>query len=199
VADIARISPLVDWWHCASNDVAAGGATLVASDLVAAATPTLQAKSTVWAGRVLRELMAWLGSGGPGLTSVAFAHGVEELKATLVANQKANLEFERTRKEKTFTDQHGEALAGLLHRWCGDLPHVHTLILKSLKEKTYGILDNLFIERTVVTNLGMTKSSAPRATTELVNEVFRSVTSRRTWERKWGRASAPLVCHDGRP
>jgi hypothetical protein len=56
-----------------------------------------------------------------------------------------------------------------------DLPHVHTWILKSPKDKTYGILDNnLFIERTTVTTLGMTKSSTPRATTELVNEVFRS-------------------------
>jgi hypothetical protein len=47
-ADVARISPLVDWWCCASNDVAAGGATLVASDLMATATPTLQAKATAW-------------------------------------------------------------------------------------------------------------------------------------------------------
>jgi hypothetical protein len=178
-ADVARIGPLVNWWRCASTDMAAGGATLVAGDLVAAATPTLQAKATAWAGRVSRELMTRLGSGGPGLTSVAFAHGVADLKATLEANQQANLEFERARKEKTFTDQHGEALAGLLHRWCGvtrdvDLPHVHTLILKSPKEKTYGILDNLFLQRTMMTSLGMTEGSAPRATTALVNEVFRS-------------------------
>jgi hypothetical protein len=55
-----------------------------------------------------------------------------------------------------------------------DLPHVHTLILKSPKEKTYGILDNLFLQRTAATTLGMTESSAPRATTDLVNKVFRS-------------------------
>jgi hypothetical protein len=41
-------------------------------------------------------LMTRLGSGGLGLTSVAFAHGVAELKVTLEANQQANLEFERT-------------------------------------------------------------------------------------------------------
>jgi hypothetical protein len=177
-ADVAHITPLVNWWHCASNDMAAGN-TLVTSDLVATATPTLQAKATAWARRVSRELMTRLGRGGLGLTSVAFAHGVAELKATLVANQQANQEFDRARKEKSFTDQHSEALAGLLHRWCGvnrdaDLPHVHMLILKSPKDKTYGILDNLFVQRTMATNLGMTESSLPRATTELVNEVFRS-------------------------
>jgi hypothetical protein len=69
-AYIARIGPLLNWWRCASTDVAAGGVTLVASNLVAAATPTLQAKATAWAGRVSRELMTRLGSGGPGLTSV---------------------------------------------------------------------------------------------------------------------------------
>jgi hypothetical protein len=123
--------------------------------------------------------MTRLGSSRPGLTSVAFAHGVVELKATLEANQQANLEFERARKEKTFTDQHGEVLAGLLRHWCGvncdvDLPHVHTLILKSPKEKTYGILDNLFLQRTAATTLGMTESSTPWAKTDLVNEVFPS-------------------------
>jgi hypothetical protein len=80
------------------------------------------------------------------------------------------------------TDQHGDALAGLLlHRWCGvnrdvDLPHVHMLILKakSPKEKTYGILDNLFIEQTAAMSLGMAEGSEPKSMTGLVNEVFRS-------------------------
>jgi hypothetical protein len=57
-ADVARITPLVDWWRCASNDLAAGGPMLVASDLVATAIPMLQAKATSWAERILQELMA---------------------------------------------------------------------------------------------------------------------------------------------
>jgi hypothetical protein len=52
-------------------------------------------------GQISRELMMRLGSSGPGLTSMVVTHGVEELKATLVANQQANLEFERARGEKT--------------------------------------------------------------------------------------------------
>jgi hypothetical protein len=81
---------------------------------------------------------------------------VDEIKATLVANQQqANLKFQCARGDKTFTDQHGEVLASLLHRWCAvgrdeDLPPVHALLLKSPKSHSYSILNAMLKECTRV-------------------------------------------------
>jgi hypothetical protein len=48
-ADVAHIGPLVNWWHCALTNIAVGGASLVASGLLATATPALlQSKAMNW-------------------------------------------------------------------------------------------------------------------------------------------------------
>jgi hypothetical protein len=117
--------------------------------------------------------------GGPGLSNAAFAHGVAELKTTLEATHIATLELECARSDKSFTDYHGAALAQQMHRLCAvtddaRLPEVHSLLLKTSKERMYGVLSSLFVQRAEASTLPLSAATAPLATTKLVNDVFRA-------------------------
>jgi hypothetical protein len=177
-AVVATIAPLAEWWRLACTDRTAGG-TAVSHDLLAVTTPRSQARLSAWAARVKESQLARIGVGGPGLSNAAFAHGVAELKTTMENTHIATLEFERARNEKTFTDQHGAALALQMHRLCGvtsdaDLPEVHNLLLKTAKGRVYGVLTSLFAQRTQASPVPLIVSSAPLATTKLVDDVFRT-------------------------
>ena len=115
--------------------------------------------------------MARIGVGGPGLSNTAFAHGVDTIRQTLENNLTANLEFQRNRAVRSFTEAHGAILAQKMHRLCGvtddaHLPEVHSLLLKAGKGRTYGILNSLLAERAQASTVPLQTSTAPIATTK---------------------------------
>jgi hypothetical protein len=171
-AVVNAIEPLANWWRLASTDTAAG-ATAVSSALHAVTTPREQARLAAWASRVKQGQLARIGVGGPGLSNAAFAHGVAELKTTLEATHIASLEFERARSDKSFTDYHGAALAQQMHRLCAvtddaRLPEVHSLLLKTSKERMYGMLSSLFVQRAEASTLPLSAATFLLATTKLL-------------------------------
>ncbi len=173
----ARIAPLLEWWRLASTDLAAG-ATGVSQPLLNTAAPNVQAKLSAWAARVSGGQLSRLGGGGPGLTNAAFNLGVSTIQTTLRENLQSTLEYNRAKSSKTFTDVHGPALATVIHRLCdvtddADLPDVHKLLLVAGKGRTHGMLNGLFAERSIATDLAITASNAPMATPKLVEDVFR--------------------------
>jgi hypothetical protein len=85
------------------------------------------------------------------MANAAFDQYVADIKATLVGNQQAALEFECAQHDKSYTDQHGAILASFLHHWCSmtmdeRLPPVHLLLLKTPKGHLYGVLGSLLAE-----------------------------------------------------
>lgn len=177
-AGLVAIEPLAQWWRLASTNVAAG-TNVVCSALHQPTSPRELSRLTATANRTKDAQLSRLGVGGPGLSNAAFANGVTEIKSTLEATHQASLEFERARREKSFSDLHGEALAQQLYRLCNvtrdaDLPEVHTLLLKTPKGRSYGVLSALFAQRTQAAGVGLSVSTAPVASTRLVDEVFRN-------------------------
>jgi hypothetical protein len=178
--EVAAIEPLVQWWRLASTNVAAGTSAISSAlHQPTSTSPRELGRLTAFANRTKDLQLSRLGIGGPGLSNAAFAHGVTELKTTLEATHQATLEFERARREKSFADIHGEALAQQVYRLCNvtrdaDLPEVHTLLLKTPRGRAYGVLSALFMQRTQAAGVGLSAATAPVATTKLVDEVFRN-------------------------
>lgn len=180
-AEIAVVEPVTQWWRLACTNVA-GGTSVVSSALRSVTSPREQARLHGWVSRVKDSQMSRIGVGGPGLSNAAFAHGVNELRASLESNHRATLEFERARNEKTFTDLHGATTAEKLHRLCNVasddlLPEVHGLLLKTAKARTYAVLASLFASRArASTTIPLDEATAPLATPKLVDDVFRNYT-----------------------
>jgi hypothetical protein len=111
--------------------------------------------------------------------NAAFAAGVTNLQTTLTENHTARLSFERDRSDKSFADKHGQALADRVLNYCCvtdevNLPEIHSLLVKSPKNREYGILNSMLAERAVASTLPLTAANAPVATTRLIDDVFRS-------------------------
>jgi hypothetical protein len=178
-AQRAAVRPLANWWRLACTDRAAGGDTEVSIDLVPTATPALAAKVASHLDRVKSSQTARMGLGGPGLTTVAFAHGIAEVRTTLENNLAQQLAHEAARRVKTFTDVHGAALSATLHRLCGvaddaDLPPIHNLLVRTNKSQQYSVLGGALTERTAATPLHLSPNHAPVVTVGLLDNVFRS-------------------------
>jgi hypothetical protein len=174
----ASIEPLTQWWRAASTNTAAG-ASVISASLSQPNSPRELGRLTAWSNRVKDDQMKRLGVGGPGLSNAAFAHGVAELKSTMVETHRATLEYDRDKKRTSYTETHGELMAIRLQRLCGvardeDLPEIHHLLLKAPKSRVYSILSAQLAARAQEANIGLISSSAPVATTKMVDEVFRN-------------------------
>ena len=176
-ADLARIEPLLHWLrvHCTEN--AAGPAGGV--DPVTSASPAENAPLNRWVTRVCDATMAKLGVGGPGLTSAAFAAGVNQVTNALETNKNDTLAYHRAEKDLTFADKHGDALGQRVFRICLvnrdiDLPEVHRLLVKCPKSHEYAVVGALLAERAAASGLPVSTTNAPIVTTRLVNDLFRT-------------------------
>ena len=177
-AQTALIEPVRDWYLAAVTDNNAGESILSIAP-VAAANPIVQGRLNAASHRIKKQHLLRLGIGGPGLTTAAFQQGIQEVRQTLETTAQDQLQFERDRNNKTFTDKHGDALAQRMHRLCGVaddrfLPEVHQQLAKAPKGRDYGILGNLFSERSEASRVPLTAATRPLPTTKLVEDVFRS-------------------------
>jgi hypothetical protein len=171
--------PIEQWWRYACTNTAAGVSRL-ANAPVTSPLPGATMRLNGWVNRVTSSLLGRLGVGGPVLTTAAFTAGVTSIRDTLRDTNDERLQFERDRRNKSFTDKHGAALAERVHRLCDvvdddHLPDAHRLLaMSNHKSRDYGILAALFVTRAQASDVGITEAAAPIPTTKLVDEVFRS-------------------------
>ena len=66
-----------------------------------------------WVSRAKDDLNLRLGHGGPALTSAAFTAGIADVRNVIETTNEANRQAERDRRNVTFEDKYGAALA-----WC---------------------------------------------------------------------------------
>ena len=178
-ADQALIEPLENWWRVACTDTAAPGESHIQIVPVAIPLPMHQQRVNRWVNRIKEQHTTRLGTGGPTLTTAAFATGITEIRNAMNENATAALDYERTKNDKTFTDKHGAALAQRMYRWTnvvsdGALPEVHQLLAKAPKGRDHGIITSLIATRLQASAVPLTIANAPVPTTKLVDEVFRS-------------------------
>ena len=64
-----------------------------------------------WTAKAVSDLKVRLGHGGPALTGAAFAAGIADVRTVIETTNQANLDAERDRRNVTFEDRHGSALA----------------------------------------------------------------------------------------
>ena len=167
-------------WFCSSSTVAAGGASCrTAIAPITTAAPVTQGLLTRWANRTKNRILAAMGVGGPVLSTAAFSAGVNQLQNTMEATADARLQFERDRRNQSFTDKHGTAQAQRLYYLCGvtddaGLPEVHNLLARAPKGRDHGILRSLLSDRARASAVPLTTANAPKPTNKLTDEVFRS-------------------------
>ena len=168
------------WWRAASM-LTNAGAPLVSIIPNPVRGVAANMALTAWTQRSRTAAMARLGHGGPGLTNASFANGMDGLRTTMNNNHQARIAHEAAALDKSFTDKFGPSLALRLHRMCGvaddaDLPEAHQLLVKTTKAREYATLQALFDDRAHASIVPLTVGSAPLATTQLVDEVFRRYT-----------------------
>jgi hypothetical protein len=120
-----------------------------------------------------------LGTGGPAVTSVAFAAGVTQLKTAIRDISAAAITYQRDALKKTFTEQHGPSIAQVMYNLCNvadddHLPEVHRLPAQSPKGRAYAILGSFAEERAYASDMPLTAGCLPLATTKMTDQVFRS-------------------------
>ena len=179
--DIAVRTPaeiLRDWVRVAVTNNNVGRSTLAIAP-IAAGIPATQVALNRWVTKIKDACLIKLGAGGPALSSAAFNTGVAAIQSTLDNNATNRLQFERDRKNQSFTDKHGDHLAQRLYHLCGcvddaGLPEVHQLLAKAPKGRDYAILSAMFNSRAGSSEVPLTTANPPLATTKLTEEVFRS-------------------------
>ena len=175
----ALVAPLVEWFRLMVHDNAAGASVLGVNpnmDPSPRAAQRLQRHRQTVANLYLLKI----GVGGPALTSASFDAGVNVIQNAMTTSTNSQLNYFRDRDNKTFTQKHGDALAQRMHNWCGvvadaDLPEIHQLLAKSSKNRDYAVIYSQIQARVVSSTVPLTLSSAPLASTKLVDEVFRSL------------------------
>ena len=177
---VAAITPLRDWWRAACTLTAAGG-SVIDVDPITSALPLVNQRMTAWVTRQKTSALARLGVGGPGLTTAAFAAGVESLSRTMNTNATERLNYERARSQQSFTEKHGGALAQKMYYLTSqirdnDLPEIHRLLAKSPRGRESGILANALEDRTQASPVPLALSNVPLVTTKILEEVFRGFT-----------------------
>ena len=181
-ADAPTWEPVAEWFRVVSTIQNAGPPPVIYGqvELVVGTTPAHSFRLNEWMAHHKAALGTRFGVGGPALSNHTFNAGVNTLKDTLDNNAQERLVFERNRRNQTFTDKNGGALAQRMYYLCNviddaGLPECHRLLAKSSnKGRDYAILNNLFRQRAQASPVPLTSSNAPLATTTLVDEVFRS-------------------------
>jgi hypothetical protein len=120
-----------------------------------------------------------LGTGGPAVTSVAFAAGVNQLETAIRDTSAAAITYQRDALKKTFMEQYGPSIAQVMYKLCNvadndHLPEVHRLLAQSPKGRAYAILGSFAEERAYASDVPLTASCLPLATTKMTDQVFRS-------------------------
>ena len=172
-------APLRDWWRSACTNNGAGEAITRITPITAVGPATTMSLNRHVA-RVRTEILNKVGVGGPGLTTTAFDAGIANIRTVMEDTASARLQFERDRMHRSFTDKHGDALAGRMHTLCDcpdddHLPEIHRLLAKSSsKSRDYAIISMQFVQQAQTSRVPLNSGCAPMATTKLVDEVFRS-------------------------
>jgi hypothetical protein len=120
-----------------------------------------------------------LGTRGPAVTSVAFAAGVTQLETAIRDTSAAAITYQRDASKKTFTEQHGPSIAQVIYNLCNvadddHLPEVHRVLAQSPKGQAYAILGSFTEERVYASDVPLTASCLPLATTKMTDQVFHS-------------------------
>ena len=170
----ALITPLRDWWRSAcTND--AGNEAITRIQPITAAGPATTMSLNRHVARLRTEILNKVGVGGPGLTTTAFDAGIANIRTVMEDNANARLQFERDRMHRSFTDKHGDALAGRMHTLCDcvdddHLPEIHRLLAKSnSKSRDYAIISMQFVQQAQSSRVPLNSGCAPMATTKLVD------------------------------
>ena len=172
-----RIASLIAWWRAAST-LTTGGPTSIGITPIASMDVIAHQALTRWVTRVREDQMARLGIGGPGLSSAAFSLGLNQLQTTIRDTHTENLQFQRDRTQKSFTDKHGATLAQMLYNWTNvdtddTLPEIHRLLAAAPKDRTYGIVSEKLLTRTATSPVPLTDTNAPIVTTKMIDEIYR--------------------------
>ncbi len=178
-ARAVAVQALTDWWRHCCTDRANPNPPRHCVDPITDPLPLHQARLTAWVHRVKEGVRIKLGVGGPGLTTVAFAAGIQDVQAAIRDTSAAHLQFERDRMNRTFTDKYGAAIAQTMYNLTGaaddaHLPTVHTLLAAAPKGRAYAILESCLHERALASAVPLNAGNLPIATTKLTDSVFRS-------------------------
>jgi hypothetical protein len=128
-AQEGSIAPLLNWYQAAcTNDNAGESAIAIAP--VTSALPLQNLLLQGWAARSKNLMKVALGTGGPAVTSVAFATGVNQLENAIRDTSDAAITYQRDASKKTFTEQYGASIAQVMYNLCNvadddRLPEVH--------------------------------------------------------------------------
>ena len=173
------VAPLAEWFRVSSTNTG-GGDCIIRVQPTIPATPIQLQGLNRHTDRFKALELARIGVGGPALSTAAFNAGIAQVTTTLNDTATRQLDYQRSRADRSFTDKHGEQLAERMHRLTGaadddHLPEVHRLLAKSgNKSRDYGILSSMILERVRVSTVPLSAANAPLPTTKLVDEVFRS-------------------------
>jgi hypothetical protein len=142
---------LLNWYRAAcTNDNA--GESVIAVNPVTSSLPLQNLLLQGWASRSKNIMKVALGTGGPAVTSVAFAAGVTQLETAIRDTSAAAITYQRDASKKTFTEQYGPSIAQVMYNLCNvadddHLPEVHRLLAQSPKGRAYAILGSFAEER----------------------------------------------------
>ena len=152
-ADVQAIwEPVAQWFRTACTMTSIAGADVIGINVTprVPATPAEMFATGAWYTSYRNSLNQRAGVGGPQLTTHAFNAGITNLETTMKDVATRRLAFERARNERSFTEQHGDALAQRMYRLCAvvdddHLPEVHKILAKSTsKSRDYAVVGNLF-------------------------------------------------------
>jgi hypothetical protein len=196
-AQEAYIGPLLNWYRaaCTNNNA---GESAIAVNPVTSALPLQNLLLQGWAVRSKNIMKVALGTGGPAVTSVAFAAGVNQLETTIWDTSAAAITYQRDASRKTFTEQYGASIAQVMYNLCNvadddHLPKVHRLLAQSPKGRAYAILGSFAEERAYASNVPLTAGCLPLATTKMTDQVFRSFKPACTGVT-FGEGLSPFAC-----
>jgi hypothetical protein len=113
----AYIAPLLNWYRAACTNDAAGESA-IAVNPVTSALPLQNLLLQGWAVRSKNIMKIALGTGGPAVTSVAFAAGVTQLETAIRDTSAAAITYQRDASKKTFTEQYGPSIAQVMYNLC---------------------------------------------------------------------------------
>jgi hypothetical protein len=134
-AQEAYIKPLLNWYRAACT-INAGGHSATGIVPVTSSLPLQKLLLQGWVDHNKKITKVALGTGGPGLTSVAFNAGVTQLETAIRDTSAAAITYQREAAQKTFTEQYGASIAQTMYNLCNvaddeHLPAIHKLLAKS--------------------------------------------------------------------
>jgi hypothetical protein len=180
-AQEAHIAPLLNWYRaaCTNNNA---GESAISIDPVTSGLPLQNLLlQQGWAARSKNLMKVALGTGGPAVTSVAFAAGVNQLENAIQDTGATAITYQWDAPKKTFTEQYGTSIAHRSCTTCATWPMMTTFLkltsflLNLLKvEPTQSWVALLKKGLTPRTCHPLTAGCLPLATTKMTDQVFRS-------------------------